>query len=103
MPSGPKGEKRPADSLRNSIMVAKIANGEIEDITTKHGKRGSCRKQAYQISTRGMARWPRALSADPAHAHTTSDVLMPKKGLKCPSEIGRISNAGHRRSFELTC
>jgi hypothetical protein len=31
MPTGPKGEKRPADVIGNAIMVAKIATGEIED------------------------------------------------------------------------
>jgi len=34
MPRGPKGEKRPADAIGNAIMIAKIATGEIEDITT---------------------------------------------------------------------
>lgn len=34
MPRGPKGEKRPADA----IMIAKIATGEIKDITTEDGK-----------------------------------------------------------------
>jgi hypothetical protein len=38
MPVGPKGEKRPADAIRNAIMIAKIATGEIEDITTEDGK-----------------------------------------------------------------
>lgn len=28
---GPKGEKRPADVIGMSVMVAKIATGEIED------------------------------------------------------------------------
>lgn len=31
MPKGPKGEKRPADLIGMSVMVAKIATGEIED------------------------------------------------------------------------
>ena len=31
MPRGPKGEKRPADSIGNAIMVARIATGEIEE------------------------------------------------------------------------
>ena len=31
MPTGPKGQKRPADVIGNAIMVAKIATGEIED------------------------------------------------------------------------
>lgn len=38
MPRGPKGEKRPADAIGNAIMIAKIATGEIEDISTEDGK-----------------------------------------------------------------
>jgi hypothetical protein len=38
VPRGPKGEKRPADAIGNAIMIAKIATGEIEDITTEDGK-----------------------------------------------------------------
>ena len=38
MPRGPKGEKRPGDAIGNAIMIAKIATGEIEDITTEDGK-----------------------------------------------------------------
>jgi len=38
MPRGPKGEKRPADVNARAVMIAKIATGEIEDITTDEGK-----------------------------------------------------------------
>lgn len=38
MPRGPKGEQRPAGAIGNAIMIAKIATGEIEDITTEDGK-----------------------------------------------------------------
>lgn len=31
MPKGPNGERRPADLIGMSVMVAKIATGEIED------------------------------------------------------------------------
>ena len=31
MPKGPKGEKRPADSVARAVKVAKIATGEIEE------------------------------------------------------------------------
>lgn len=31
MPTGPKGEKRPADVIGNAVHVMKIATGEIED------------------------------------------------------------------------
>ena len=31
MPTGPRGEKRPADVIAAAVMVAKIATGEIEE------------------------------------------------------------------------
>ena len=31
MPTGPKGQKRPADAIARAIKVAKIATGEIEE------------------------------------------------------------------------
>ena len=38
MPTGPKGQKRHTDTNRNAVMIAKIATGEIADVTTKDGK-----------------------------------------------------------------
>ena len=38
MPKGPKGEKRPADAVGAAVMVAKIATGEIEEMTDDDGK-----------------------------------------------------------------
>ena len=38
LPRGREGEKRPADTIGNAIMIARIATGEIEDITTEDGK-----------------------------------------------------------------
>jgi hypothetical protein len=38
MPRGPKGERRPADVKARAVMIAKIATGEIEDVTTEDGK-----------------------------------------------------------------
>ena len=38
MPRGPKSEKRPADNIGNAVMIAKIATGEIDDLTTDDGK-----------------------------------------------------------------
>jgi hypothetical protein len=38
MAKGPKGEKRPADVNSRAVMIAKIATGEINDITTDDGK-----------------------------------------------------------------
>jgi hypothetical protein len=33
MPTGPKGEKRPADVIGAAVMVARIATGEIDEPT----------------------------------------------------------------------
>jgi hypothetical protein len=38
MPKGPQGQKRPADVSARAVMIAKIATGEIEDVTTEDGK-----------------------------------------------------------------
>ena len=38
MPRGPKGEKRPADVNARAVMIAKIATGEIDHVTTEDGK-----------------------------------------------------------------
>ncbi len=39
MPTGPKGQKRPADAIGAAIMVGKIATGEIdESAPTEDGK-----------------------------------------------------------------
>jgi hypothetical protein len=36
MPRGPKGEKRPADSIQNAMLVARIATGEaVEEFDSK--------------------------------------------------------------------
>ena len=38
MAQGPKGERRPADVNARTVMIAKIATGEIEDKVTDDGK-----------------------------------------------------------------
>jgi hypothetical protein len=38
MPRGHRGENRPADVNARAVMIAKIATGEIEDVTTEDGK-----------------------------------------------------------------
>ena len=39
MPTGPKGEKRPADMIGCATMVAQIATGEIQEVATKKSGR----------------------------------------------------------------
>lgn len=38
MPTGPKGQKRPADAIGNAIRVAQIATGEVEEDVIDDGK-----------------------------------------------------------------
>ena len=38
MPTGPKGEKRPADVIGNAVKVMRIATGEESDDTPNDGK-----------------------------------------------------------------
>jgi hypothetical protein len=38
MPTGPKGQKRPADVIGAAVMIGRIATGEIDDLTTDDGK-----------------------------------------------------------------
>jgi hypothetical protein len=61
MPRGPKGEKRLADAIGNAAMIAKIATGEIEDITTEDGK------NAAAVALGRMGGKARALNMTAAH------------------------------------
>lgn len=38
MPTGPKGQKRPADVIGNAVRVMRIATGEEEDTIVDDGK-----------------------------------------------------------------
>lgn len=38
MPTGPKGEKRPADVNARAVMIARIATGEVDDAPPDDGK-----------------------------------------------------------------
>lgn len=38
MPTGPKGQKRPADVIGNAIKIAQIATGEADDTIIDDGK-----------------------------------------------------------------
>ncbi len=51
MPTGPKGQKRPADVIGNAIRVAKIATGEAEDMLPDDGKDAA----AKSLGARGGA------------------------------------------------
>ncbi len=38
MPTGPKGQKRPADVIGNAVHVMRIATGEVEETIPDDGK-----------------------------------------------------------------
>jgi hypothetical protein len=40
MPTGPKGQKRPADVISNAVKIMRIATGEEEDTVVDDGKEG---------------------------------------------------------------
>lgn len=49
MPTGPKGEKRPADAIGLAVKIARIATGEDEDVVPDDGKD----KGAQEIGRKG--------------------------------------------------
>ncbi|MEC5323302.1 MULTISPECIES: RNA-binding protein [unclassified Aurantimonas] len=51
MPTGPKGEKRPADVIGNAVRVMRIATGEEEETVTDDGKD----KAAQEMGRKGGA------------------------------------------------
>lgn len=48
MPRGPKGEKRPADTIKRAVLVMRIATGQLEEEVpkTKRAKSGKVGGQA---------------------------------------------------------
>jgi hypothetical protein len=53
MPTGPKGEKRPADVIGNAVSVMRIATGEeTENLPTDDGKDPAILFAAIEMSLR---------------------------------------------------
>lgn len=59
MPTGPKGQKRPADVIGNAVKIARIATGEDDDAVADDGKD----KAAQELGKKGGA--ARAASMTP--------------------------------------
>lgn len=55
MPTGPKGQKRPADVIGNAVMVAKIATGEVEEDFGPEERRPAKDAAAADLGKRGGA------------------------------------------------
>lgn len=60
MPKGPKGEKRPADVIGMSVMIGRIATGEIEDEAPDDGKN----KAAQELGRKGGAARAKSLTKE---------------------------------------
>lgn len=70
MPKGPKGQKRPADVVKNAVLVMRIATGEAADVPKAAPKRrrgGRARAKALTPAERSevarvaaAARWKKS-------------------------------------------
>lgn len=61
MPTGPKGEKRPADVIGNAVKIARIATGEEpEDVPLDDGKD----KAAQALGKKGGAARAKAMTPE---------------------------------------
>ena len=61
MPTGPKGEKRPADVIGNAVKVMRIATGdEAEDLPADDGKN----KAAQELGRKGGKKRAESMSAE---------------------------------------
>ena len=60
MPTGPKGQKRPADAIGNAVKIARIATGEIDDDVDDDGKS----KAAKELGRKGGTARAKRLTKD---------------------------------------
>lgn len=60
MPTGPKGEKRPAGTIGLAVTVAKIATGEIDDTPAEDGKD----KAAQELGRKGGSARAKSMSPE---------------------------------------
>ncbi|MYE52806.1 MAG: RNA-binding protein [Gammaproteobacteria bacterium] len=56
MPTGPKGEKRPADPVANALLVAKIAVGDAEETHVSKRRQGGLKGGVVRASKLSAAR-----------------------------------------------
>jgi hypothetical protein len=56
MPTGPQGQKRPADVIGNAVHIMQIATGEIQD--TKKAKTGKTRSGIAGAAARAKSMTP---------------------------------------------
>ena len=72
MPTGPKGEKRPADVIGAAVLVGRIATGEVEDD----------RGRDQPASNRGIGGTARASALDPERRRAIAQTAAVKRWAK---------------------
>jgi len=60
VPTGPRGQKRPADVIDNAVHVMRIATGEVEDTAPDDGKD----KAAQALGRKGGAARAKAMTPE---------------------------------------
>ena len=61
MPTGPKGQKRPADVVGNAVRIARIATGEEPEVAPKDDGKD---KAAQALGKKGGAARAKSISAE---------------------------------------
>jgi hypothetical protein len=77
MPTGPKGERRPADVIGNAVHVMRVLTGEIEDTIPDDGKDPA----AKALGKKGGA--ARAKSMTPERRAEIAEKAAAKRALLC--------------------
>ena len=75
MPRGPKGEKRPADVIGNTVHVMRIATGEIEDAKMDPGKEYARAARLKGGPARAAKMSPEQRSAVPTQNSESQEIL----------------------------
>jgi hypothetical protein len=95
MPRCPKGEKRAVDAIGNAVTIAKIATGEIEDITTDDGK------NAAAVALGRMGGKARAEGMTVGHMPATSGLPL-RTDIDRPARLVRlVPRADTQRIYRL--
>ena len=68
MPTGPSGEKRPADVIANAVLSMKIATGDAEEAYVHAGKREGGRRGGKARSSSMSAERRRQIAIEGAEA-----------------------------------
>ena len=73
MPTGPNGEKRPADVIANAVLSMKIATGEVEEHRVNAGQSAGGRKGGRARAEALSAERRRDVAREGAKARWASD------------------------------